>query len=176
MRRQQPTAPSLPAAHAAARAPANDTDPRAALAVAARWCAATHATEHRARPSIVDACNALEAARDAPSPATLGALSTALLRWCEAASARGNAVDLAPAMLSAVNAAAALDAAAELTPVEGAETFAQWLRAGLSVPEPWRSNCAKHTAEAARQMMLGGPRLPRGYLNAPGLPPLPRRP
>ncbi len=106
--RRQPTA--LPAAHAAARVPANDTDPAAALAVAARWCTLTHATEHRARPSIVDACNALDAARAAPSRETFDALARALVRWCEAASARGNAVDLAAAMLGAVNAAATLDA------------------------------------------------------------------
>jgi hypothetical protein len=42
----------LPAAHAATRVTANDGDPAAALRIAARWCATTHATEHRARPSI----------------------------------------------------------------------------------------------------------------------------
>lgn len=89
--------------------PAPDNAARA-LAAAAAWCTATHATEHRARPSIVSVCNALEAAKAAPSRGTFDVLARALVVWCEAASARANGTDLAPAMLAAVRAAGDLDA------------------------------------------------------------------
>lgn len=161
MRGQPTDAPSLPTARAAARVAANDAGPSVALAVAARWCSATHATEHRARPSIVPIFDALDAAQANPTRETFGALSTALVRWCVDASARGNAVDLAPAMLGAVNAAAALDAAAELAPVDGAATVAEWLRSGLSVPEPWRSLAMKGAADFASLVSLDVPRIPR---------------
>lgn len=112
--RRQPTAPSLPAAHAAARVAANDdVAVSSALSYARRWRDDAHATEHRARPSIVAVSAALDAAEASPSPATFRALSLAFDRWCSAASGRDNAVDLAGAMLGAVNAAASLDAAAE---------------------------------------------------------------
>lgn len=95
--------------HEPHRDPKPDNAARA-LAAATAWCTATHATEHRARPSIVSVCNALEEAKAAPSRGTFNALARALVVWCEAASARGNGADLAPAMLAAVRAAGELDA------------------------------------------------------------------
>ena len=155
--RKQPPA-TLPAAHAVARVPSNDGDAAAALSVAAAWVSATHATEHRARPSIVSVCNALDAARAAHSRATFDALSRALVRWCADASARGNAVDLIPAMLGAVNAAAALDAAAGLPPVDGVAAFAQWCAAGRDVPEPWRTRAVEGAAAMASCVSYDVPR------------------
>ena len=110
MRRQPTDAPSLPTARAAARVAANDGGPRPALAIARSWCNDVHATEHRARPSVVPIFDAIAAADANPCRETFDAAARALVRWCEAASARGNAVDLAAMMLGAVNAAAALDA------------------------------------------------------------------
>ena len=108
-RRRQPTARSLPAAHAAARVAANDGGSSAALAVAAHWCAAA-AVERLPLPPTAAVNAALADAKASPSRATFDALARALVRWCAEASGRGNAVDLAVAMLGAVNAAAALDA------------------------------------------------------------------
>ncbi len=108
--RRQPTARSLPAAHAAARLAANDGGgPSAALAVAAHWCAAAVA-ERLPLPPLGAINAALATAKANPSRGSFDALSRALVRWCAEASGRGNAVDLAVAMLGAVNAAAALDA------------------------------------------------------------------
>jgi len=168
--RRPPDPADFPAAHAMGRAAANDGDPAAALRIAAewctraldaaaRWCTATHQTEHRARPSIVAVCNALDAALSAPSPETFDVLSRALVRWCAAASERGNASDLAPAMLAAVNAAATLDTVADLEPIGGG--FAGMIRVAAEVPEPWKTSALKGARELSVLTGYDSPRAPR---------------
>ena len=121
-RRQTPPA-SLPAAHAAARVTANDGDALTALRGAARWCIAAAeriaAEEHEA-PPVSPVRRAVVAAFARTDRASLDALSLALARWCEAASASRDAVDLAPIILAAVNAAGAVTMAETAdAPVEG---------------------------------------------------------
>lgn len=125
--RRQPTAPSLPAAHAASRVTANDGDPASALRTAARWCVTAELVNAGGRtvPPLSPVGRALVAALARTDRASLDALSLALARWCEAASASPDANDLAGLILAAVNAAGACTVAETPdAPVEG-DPFAQ---------------------------------------------------
>lgn len=108
--RRPADAPSLSAAHAAARVTANDGDALTALRLAARWCVTAaelvSAAEHEA-PSVAPVRRAIVAALARTDRAALDAVSLALARWCEGASASPDANDLAGLMLGAVNAAGA---------------------------------------------------------------------
>ena len=107
---RRPTDASLPAAHVAARVTANDGDALTALRLAARWCIAAAeqvgAEEHEA-PPFSPVRSAIIAALARTDRAALDAVSLALARWCEGASASPDANDLAGLMLGAVNAAGA---------------------------------------------------------------------
>lgn len=115
-RRRPPVAPGLSPLDIAARTGANAGDPLAAVRVTARWCASVETSTDPLCPPLAGVLSALAvavAAGDQVTRAELDALALAVSRWCENASsdAYDNAA-LAPLVLAAVNAAAALACAA----------------------------------------------------------------
>lgn len=126
-----------PGAHRAITAPpyaANDGDPAAALAAAARWCAAAGAEADAGRaPSVAAVRAALDAATAATTRATLGPLSRALALWAEQVSTGGahDELELAPLVASAVDIAGACTVA-ETGEEDGADLFADDTRWSLT--------------------------------------------
>lgn len=102
---------------------ANNGDPHTALRIAARWCvraAEQVSAEALEAPPLAPVHCAIVAALADPRRQTLDALAAALARWCELASERDDASDLAGLVLGAVDAAGACTVAETAdAPVEG---------------------------------------------------------